>query len=106
MLWLLCSAPAFAGPVTLNAEDWARPRSGEALARMTALAETMGAFEREMEKGVIVISHSADEAGQLWAGDLRSWLIALGVSSARIKLESRVDVQGVLILDVIAREKL
>jgi hypothetical protein len=102
---LLFPLAVAAGPFTLNAEDWARPRSGEALVRLPALSGALEAFERQAD-GVLVIRHSADEAGQLWADELRGWLVALGVSSARIKFDARVDVQGVLLLDVVARENL
>jgi hypothetical protein len=108
VLSLLCSlacSSAFAESFTLTAEDWARPRSGEALVRHPALAGAVEAFGR-LADGVIVVRHSADEAGQLWGEELRSWLVALGVASTQIKLESRVEVHGVLILNVTARGNL
>ena len=98
-LLLLFSLPGFAEPTTLTAEDWARPRSGAALAQHEGLARLVQAFEREPDR-VIVIAHGTGEDGQLWAEELRSWLVALGVSSARLQLESRPGLHEALILDV------
>jgi hypothetical protein len=96
---LLLSLPVFAEPITLTAEDWARPRSGAALTQHAGLAHIVRAFERQPDSA-IVIAHSTGEDGQLWAEELRSWFVALGVSSTRLQLESRPGLQEVLILDV------
>jgi hypothetical protein len=105
LLLLGFSLSASAEPLTLTSEDWARPRSGEALAQHPALARVVQAFERE-PNGVIVIVHATSEAGQLWAEELRSWLVALGISSARIHFEARPELQEALLLDVRAKSNL
>lgn len=108
--WLLClllfpPLPALADSFSLSADDWARPRNGTTLAHQPALAGAMQAFERERD-AVLVIAHATGEAGELWAGELRAWLVALGVSSARIHFEAHTDVQGALVLDVRKRSSL
>ena len=105
VVMFLVVSTAFAEPLALTSADWARPRTGEALARQPALNELLKAFEREKD-GVIVIAHATGEAGQLWAQELRGWLIALGVTSARIRLVARPELNDTLILDVHKREDL
>lgn len=98
-LLLLFSSPVFAESITLTTEDWARPRSGESLTQHAGLARLVQSFERQPD-GAIAIAHGTGEDGQLWAEELRSWFVALGVSSARLQLESRPGLQDALILDV------
>jgi hypothetical protein len=99
LLSLLVTPVVFADAVTLTMEDWARPRSGEALTELPALTDVLQEFDAA-DTRVIAIGHATSEAGQLWAAELRSWLVALGVSSGRVRLEARPELQGVLILDV------
>lgn len=98
-LLLLFSWPVFAEPITLTAEDWAQPRSGAALTQHAGLVRLVQAFERQPDNA-IVIAHSTGEEGQLWAEELRSWFVALGISSTRLQLESRPELREALILDV------
>ncbi|HKQ30405.1 MAG TPA: hypothetical protein VJS66_03875, partial [Burkholderiales bacterium] len=91
--------PVFADPLALSAEQWSRSRTGEALVRQPVLVQTLQALERESD-GVIVLAHATSEAGQLWAEELRAWFVALGVSSARIRLVARPELKDVLTLDV------
>lgn len=84
--------------LSLSAEEWARPRHGEALARHPGLVQTMQAVERRA--GELRIRHGEREADLLWAAELRDWLVALGLPSARIHLVHDPAVQGQVILDV------
>ena len=95
----LIVSTVFAEPLALTPADWARPRTGEALVRQPVLSELLKSFEREPDN-VIVIAHATGEAGQLWAEELRAWLVALGVSSARIRLAARPELKDTLTLDV------
>ena len=70
---------------TLSAEQWARPRSGATVAAMMPLAEVV-AMLGSTEEGRLLIRHADDEAGGLWAYELRSWLVALGIPAQRIQL--------------------
>ena len=81
---------------TLSADDWARPRSGDSLGQMPALQGTVREYlgETGREGRRIVIRHPPGEEGVLWAEELRGWLVALGVPSADIAVDSestRVD---------------
>ena len=103
VLVALLSLPVFslAESVTITAEQWARPRSGTYVTGLKSLQEQLAAFDRSTDKRLI-IHYPGDEKGMLWAEELRAWLVALGVPSARIKLKSdfgqidiiRVEIQG------------
>jgi hypothetical protein len=105
LVFALFSLAASAEPLTLTAEDWAHPRGGAALAQQPTLIALLERLERERD-GVVVIGHATGEAGQLWAEELRGWLIALGVASSRIRFDARPALQGALALDVRPREEL
>ena len=71
----------------LPAEAWNRPRGGE---MVTHLAAVRQAVERWMERpGTrLLIRHPGGEEGQLWAEELRDWLVALGVPGNRLELQA------------------
>jgi hypothetical protein len=80
----------------ITADDWARPRSGESLVQMPALQRTVRDFlSQSDERGRrILIRHPRGEEGVLWAEELRSWLVALGIPSAAIAVtpaSTRID---------------
>lgn len=93
---LLTAAPLFAEAATLHAisaEEWARPRSGEMLTQMAPLRDAVRQW-MDQPQAALVIRYPGGEEGGLWAGELRSWLVALGVSAERIELwpgSSRAD---------------
>lgn len=69
---------------TLEAADWARPRSGAAVVAMAPLPEVVRAWSAGSGMD-IVIRHAGGEEGELWARELRDWLIALGVPGDRVR---------------------
>jgi len=87
ILALLWAAPAVAETrtFTIDAELWSAPRTGAALVRMEPLREAVTELMRR-PGGHIVVRYPGGEAGQLWAQELRAWLVALGVASSRIEL--------------------
>lgn len=92
------SKPAAAHPrTTVTAEQWARPRSGEAVAALPGLARLVELLDRDPSQRLVVRYASGDD-GALWAEELRSWLVALGVPSAGIELETgHAEVDSLLI---------
>jgi len=91
LVMLVCAPPVSAEDVRiLTQDDWARPRSGDSLVQMPALASTVRDYLGERKQGErrIVIRHPSGEEGVLWAEELRSWLVALGVPSTDIDLET------------------
>ena len=69
----------------LGAAEWARPRSGAALTGMAPLPSVVRAWS-ESEGRDIAILHAGGEEGELWARELRDWLVALGVPGDHVRL--------------------
>lgn len=63
---------------TLSADSWAQPRDGRAVAAMAPLPEVVRKWSGDPGRR-LVIQYPGGEDGQLWAFELRSWLVALGV---------------------------
>lgn len=85
MLYLLPAVAGAAVTATVTAEEWARPRSGAALLAHAGLREVVHALDGNPDARVVVHYAGGDE-GSLWAHELQAWLVALGLSSARIDL--------------------
>ena len=62
----------------LSADDWARPRDGQSVARMAPLPELISSWSSRKGQRLL-IRYPGGEEGLLWAHELRSWLVALGV---------------------------
>ena len=62
----------------LSADEWARPRDGQSVARMTPLPEVISSWSAEKGQRLL-IHYPGGEEGLLWASELRAWLVALGV---------------------------
>jgi hypothetical protein len=75
-----------AASVVFQAGDWPEPRTAATLSAQGPLRALVGEFEASA-KQVIVIRHAGGEAGSSFAEALRAALVALGVPSARIRLE-------------------
>ena len=75
---------------TITPDEWAQPRNG---ANMAAMAPVRAAVQEWMKHpgGHIVIMHSGDEIGSLWASEVHDWLVSLGVPSA--SLQDRISGQ-------------
>lgn len=82
---LLIGFAAPASAWTLDASTWARPRSGAAVLAMPPLAEVVDAWSKRPGDD-IVIRHPGGEGGDVWAAELRAWLVALGIPGERIEL--------------------
>jgi hypothetical protein len=66
------------GQWVLSADEWARPRDGQTVARMSPLPEVISSWSQNDGKRLL-IRYPGGEDGLLWAHELRSWLVALGV---------------------------
>ncbi|MEX0607555.1 MAG: hypothetical protein WD138_05945 [Halofilum sp. (in: g-proteobacteria)] len=82
---LIFCAPAAASSWTLDASTWARPRTGAAMLTMDPLPEVVRAWSyRPADR--IALHHPGGERGELWAAELRDWLVALGLPGSHIEL--------------------
>ena len=83
---LIASTPLSAAPLGIvSAQEWARPRTGDAVAQMPGLSAAVNAYLRAPDK-VISLHHPVEEEGLLWAEEMKTWLVALGVASNDIEL--------------------
>lgn len=70
---------------TLSADEWARPRSGDIIPEMAAVRSAVSYWGRGVD-ALMIIRHPGEDSGELWAAELRDWLISLGVPSDYIRL--------------------
>ncbi|MBI1422696.1 MAG: hypothetical protein GC149_04445 [Gammaproteobacteria bacterium] len=69
----------------LSDADWNVPRTNESILKMPALVQTMRDYD-EHPDAKIQIRYPGGDEGTLWANEVRSWLVALGVASRHIEL--------------------
>jgi len=86
LLLLALSASADVARIyVVSADEWARPRSGAVIAEFEALRAAVGYWDT-LDNGLIVVRYPGEDSGELWAAELRDWLISLGVPSDYIRL--------------------
>jgi hypothetical protein len=78
MLVLPGFLPAAETMWALSADEWARPRDGQAVSHMQPLSEVVQRLSHNSGQRLL-IRYPGGEEGLLWAHELRSWLVALGV---------------------------
>ena len=87
-LLLLASVAGAANTVrifNLSADEWARPRSGDVIPELASVRAAVSYWGRGVD-ALVVIRHPGEDSGELWAAELRDWLISLGVPSDYIRL--------------------
>jgi len=90
---------------TLSADEWARPRTGAVIPQLAAVRSAVSYWERGSNKAVI-IRYPGEDTGELWAAELRDWLISLGVPSDYILLSSGTQEADEIKLEVGNRDEL
>ncbi|MCP4486501.1 MAG: hypothetical protein GY820_04160 [Gammaproteobacteria bacterium] len=70
---------------TLGADEWARPRSGAVIAEFAALRSAVTYWETGADHGIL-IRYPGEDSGEIWATELRDWLISLGIPTDYIEL--------------------
>jgi len=70
---------------TLSADEWARPRSGDVIPELASVRSAVSYWGRGTDS-LLLIRHPGEDSGELWAAELRDWLISLGVPSDYIRL--------------------
>lgn len=83
---LVLSVPglAIAESWQVEIEDWARPRTGEMVAGLPEVRSAVQAW-LAAEDARLVIVYPGGESGQLWASEMRGWLVALGVEPDQLE---------------------
>ena len=71
--------------VTITSAQWAVPHDGTQLLKIPGLATLV--HQLDAKPGTrLQIGYPGGDAGTLWAGELKAWLVALGLGSARIEM--------------------
>jgi hypothetical protein len=82
---LLLPAPAPAADIA--PELWDRPRSAQAVMAQPAVQQAVAAYQASGIARIVII-HGLRQEAQLQAEELRAWLVALAVDSARLQLRT------------------
>ena len=98
LLLLTLPVPLSAESVTMTADQWASPRSGESIIRFERLNKLVEAFDQSPDNQIL-IRHAEGENGTLWAEELRSWLVSLGIPSGRIVLNAGLGRSDAIIVE-------
>ncbi len=69
----------------LTSEQWNIPREASSIIEMPAIRAAMHDLQSN-KKGRMLIKYPGGDVGTLWAHELRSWLISLGLSERFIEL--------------------
>lgn len=86
MVNLMWAGSVHAQSWQISAETWASPRSAIRLVDIKPLSEAVRVMN-ELPDATLLVAFPAGETGTLWASELRDWMVALGVPSARILLK-------------------
>lgn len=79
--------PLPAQPAEIAPELWDRPRSAQAVMAQPAVQQAVAAYQARGTSRIVIIHNTRQEA-QLQAEELRAWLVALAVDSARLQLRT------------------
>jgi hypothetical protein len=90
-----------AGTVTLQAGDWAPGQRAELLTANAPLRALVHALQED-DGRFLLVRHAGGAAASDRATALRNALVALGVPSARIRLEPAAAESGQLVLELAA----
>ena len=90
---------------TLSADEWARPRTGIVIPQLAAVRSAVSYWGKGGDRAMI-IRYPGEDTGELWAAELRDWLISLGVPSDYILLSSGTQAADEIKLEVGNRDEL
>jgi len=94
--------PAAAEDVfVLRSAQWNIPRTTQSVIGMPAVSQAVKAYETT-PLATIQLRYAGGDEGTLWASELRSWLVALGIASAHIDLFPGAKETGQLEIRVIS----
>ena len=84
---LLSVLPGFAQAqvLLLEGHEWAVPKQATTIIAMPVINKTMQTMLQH-PNSMLQIRFPGGDEGTLWANELRSWLVALGLASERIEL--------------------
>ncbi len=71
----------------ISADEWARPRNGAVIAEFEAVRAAVNYWEKAFDHSIL-IRYPGEDSGEIWASELRDWLVSLGVPMDYISLVS------------------
>ncbi len=75
---------------SLSADEWAQPRSGQVVASFSSVRNATEYWQK-MLNAVILIRYPGEDSGELWASELKDWLVSLGIPNDYIYMRSGLD---------------
>ena len=72
---------------TLSADEWARPRNGAVIIELQPIRAAVNYWDQGSDS-IIQIRYPGEDRGELWAAELKDWLISLGIPANSITLLS------------------
>ncbi len=69
----------------LSAEQWARPRSGAMIPQLDPVRLAVAYWESGTEASIL-LSYAGEDSGEIWAAELKDWLVSFGIPSDSIFL--------------------
>jgi hypothetical protein len=108
LLLSIISQLSFANTVriyALSADEWSRPRSGVVIPELASVRSAVSYWDNTQDSQ-IVIRYPGEDSGEIWANELRDWLISLGIPSDYIVLISGSQAADEITLHVGSRNDL
>lgn len=86
----------------LHANEWSVPKKTVAILAMPAINKSMEKLKKNSNT-LLKIKYPGGDEGTLWVNELRSWLVALGLSSKRIELIQGSAISTTIELEVLSK---
>jgi len=90
---------------TLTADMWARPRAGAVVPQLEPVRLAVDYWESGTDASIL-LSHPGEDSGEIWAAELKDWLVSLGVPSDYIILSPGLQAQDEIRMLVGNRQEL
>ena len=70
---------------TLSADEWSQPRSGVVITQFSVVRSAINYWEKGIDSAIL-IRYPGEDSGEIWATELRDWMISLGIPSDYLQL--------------------
>lgn len=77
------AANAQAAGYIITADMWMQPRSGQVMLQMPPVRAAVADWMKHPGSKLVIL-HSGDDEGSLWASEVQDWLVSLGIPSSDI----------------------
>lgn len=101
LLLILCVTAQAEQQFVLTAEEWSRPRSATVVKSYPATQKLVQAWLQNPQQQRIELRYPGGEEGSLWAGEVKDWLVAMGLSSSVLQTYPGHPKQGEIALVVL-----